>query len=252
MVRAFQHIAVVVFAIVACTCAFALACPAFADEGHDKVASASQMASSKALLLEGMRPIAGDMVKDGTYPIEVESSSPFFKIRGATLTVKDGQMAAAIELDSKSYPLVFMGTGEQAAAAPYSDYIELDGDTWTFTVPVDALDQEIDCAAYSKRRKQWYDRTLVLQAASLPTGALLVDVPAYGDYVQSGDAGSSDSGTSDAGSSGSGTSASADGSAASASAGGSGGAGSVGIGSLLPLFLFEKRKKRRKKKSLRT
>ncbi len=162
-------------------CAFAQ--PAFADEAHAKVASASQMASSKVLLLEGMAPITGDKVKDGTYEIEAESTSPFFKIKSAKLTVRNGKMTAEIGFDSKSYPLVYMGTGQEAADAPASDYIEFDGDSWTFTVPVEALDAEIDCAAWSKRRKMWYDRKLMFYAATLPADALLVDLPTYGDPV---------------------------------------------------------------------
>ena len=171
-----------------CVIAFALALvlvvpPAYADDAHNKVAAESQMASSKALALEGMVPITGAEVKDGVYPIEAESSSPFFKVKEATLTVRDGEMTAAISMDSKSYPLVYMGTGEQAAAAPASEYIEFDGDAWTFTVPVAALDQEVDCAAYSKRRKMWYDRKLMFYAATLPAEALLVDLPEYGEPV---------------------------------------------------------------------
>ena len=159
--------------------------PAFADEEHSRVAPSSATAKAKALTLEGMQPITGASVKNGVYEIEAESSSPFFKVKSATLTVQDGHMTAAIGIDSKSYPLVYMGTAEQAAAAPASDYIEFDGDTWTFTLPVEALDSEIDCAGYSKRRKQWYDRTLMFYAATLPADALLVDLPEYGDPVES-------------------------------------------------------------------
>ena len=169
---------------IACLCAFFPAHTAYADQGHNKVAPPEQMASSKALTLEGMKPITADQVKEGTYDIKAESSSSFFKIKGAKLTVRDGAMTAAISLDSKSYPLVYMGTGEDAAAAPAEDYIEFDGDSWTFTVPVSALDQEIDCAAYSKRKKQWYDRKLMFYAATLPEGAVLVDLPEYGDPVE--------------------------------------------------------------------
>ena len=176
-----SHTALILIALAA---SLACACPAFADEAHSKVAPITQMAKSHALTLQGMKPITGESVKDGTYEIEAESSSPFFKIKGATLTVRDGKMTAAISLDSKSYPLMFMGTGEKAAAAPASDYIEFDGDAWTFTVPVEALDQELDCAAYSKRRKQWYDRKLMFYAATLPEQALLVDLPEYGDPVE--------------------------------------------------------------------
>ena len=168
----------------ACLCFVLGADRAFADEAHNRVASASEMASSKALLLEGMEPISADKVKEGTYEIDAESSSSFFKLGKTTLTVKDGQMTATVAFDSKSYPLLYMGTGEQAVSAPYEDYIEFDGDAWTFTVPVTALDAEIDCAAYSKRKKQWYDRKLMFYAATLPKDALLVDLPEYGDPVE--------------------------------------------------------------------
>ena len=182
-------VAAVVVAIVA---ALALAGPAqraFADEAHSRVASASEVASSKALTLEGMAPITADQVNEGVYEIQVESSSPFFKLGDAKLTVRDGQMTAEVAFDSKSYPLAYMGTGEQAAAAPAEDYIEFNGDAWTFTFPVSALDQEIPCAAFSKRKQQWYDRTLMFYAATLPQGALRVELPEYGEPVEASGAG---------------------------------------------------------------
>ena len=186
MGKAFRHITVwfMALALLLTSCAFAFACPAFADQAHSKVAPDNETAKSRALLLEGMKPITGASVQDGTYEIQVESSSPFFKIKSAKLTVKNGKMTAAIELDSKSYPLVFMGTAKAAAEAPESDYIAFDGESWTFTVPVEGLDEEVDCAAWSKRRKQWYDRKLMFYAATLPEGALLVDLPQYGDPVE--------------------------------------------------------------------
>ena len=188
MGKVLRHTAAVFLSLALLAAMFAFACPAFGDEAHSKVAPDSEKASAKALLLEGMKPITGDKVKDGTYDIKAESSSPFFKIKDAKLTVRDGKMTAVIGFDSKSYPLVYMGSGKEAAAAPESDYIAFDGDAWTFTVPVEALDAEIDCAAWSKRRKQWYDRTLMFYAATLPSDALLVELPVYGDPIESGGA----------------------------------------------------------------
>ena len=185
--------------VLAFALAFAMPCfapsAAFADQAHNKVASENEMASSKVLLLEGMQPITGDKVKDGTYKIDAESTSPFFKLGETTLTVRGGKMMAKIAFDSKSYPLIYMGTADDAAAAPAEDYIEFDGDSWTFTVPVSALDQEIDCAAYSKRKKKWYNRKLMFYAATLPEGALLVDLPEYGDPVESESASASKTAT---------------------------------------------------------
>jgi len=162
-------------------------CVCWGDEAHSQVATASQSAAARLLTLEGMKPITADLVKDGVYEVEAESSSPFFKIRSATLTVHDGKMTAKIFLQSRSYPLAYAGTGEEAAAAPYEDYIEFNEDDLSFTVPVNALDEEQDCAAFSKRRKQWYDRKLMFYASSLPAEALSVDLPVYGEPLKAGD-----------------------------------------------------------------
>ena len=80
-----------------------------------------------------------------------------------------------------SYLYVFMGTAKDAIAAKKSEWIdfkEVNKQT-VFTIPVEALDKEIDCAAYSKARKKWYDRKIVLDASSLPEGALLIELPDY-------------------------------------------------------------------------
>lgn len=39
-------------------------------------------------------------------------------------------------------------------------------------VPGEALDKELDCAAFSKKKEKWYDRVLVFRADSLPADAL--------------------------------------------------------------------------------
>lgn len=63
-----------------------------------------------------------------------------------------------------------MGTGGQAAQAADTDCIPFEEDSGihTFTVPVEALDMGIPCAAFSKNKELWYDRTLVFRADSLP------------------------------------------------------------------------------------
>ena len=54
------------------------------------VADQSDMASVKKVTEEGMTPVYGGQIKDGTYPIEVKTSSSMFRITDAQLTVKDG------------------------------------------------------------------------------------------------------------------------------------------------------------------
>ena len=177
----------IVLALIAAIVAFCLAAipigveRAWADAEHNQVASESAMAAKRVITLPGMVPVTADQIRDGVYEIEAESTSSFFKIYGAKLTVKNGKMTADITIRSSSYPLVYMGTGAQAAAAPASDYIAYNSEAETFTIPVEALDTAIDCTAFSKRRHKWYDRQICFYAATLPPGALLIELPEYGE-----------------------------------------------------------------------
>ncbi|MBR1863957.1 MAG: hypothetical protein IJ806_07725 [Ruminococcus sp.] len=119
---------------------------------------------------EGMEAVEGDKLNDGTYEINAESSSSMFRIERCLLTVSGGDLSAELFMSGKGYRYLFMGTSEEAQAAGEDSFIgfeEKDG-THTFTVPVEALDSEIDCAAFSDRKEAWYDRTLVFRADSLP------------------------------------------------------------------------------------
>lgn len=144
------------------------------QDTSSQVASSSEMTEVEDVVEEGMTPISGDKVKDGTYSVTVKSSSKMFDITACELTVEGGKMTAVMHMGGTGYLYVYMGTGEQAAAASESDYIpfteEADG-THSFTVPVDALDEGIDCAAFSKKKEKWYDRTLLFRADSLPMDA---------------------------------------------------------------------------------
>lgn len=149
--------------------------PAQDEHTASQVADASDMVEVEDVAEDGMTPITGDKVKDGTYDVTVKSSSSMFNITACELTVKDGEMTAKMHMGGTGYLYVYMGTGEQAAAADEADYIpfteEADG-THSFTVPVKALDEGIDCAAFSKKKEKWYDRTILFRADSLPADAL--------------------------------------------------------------------------------
>ena len=159
------------------TLASAVSDPAMAQ----RMLEAKQEIRSRQVGQYGMVPIYGRDVEDGTYEIKVDSSSPFFRIIGAELIVKDHVMSARITISSLSYLYVYPGTLQEAERDEKSSYIgyeESDGHT-VFTIPVEALDTEVDCAAYSKKRKRWYDRTLVFYASSLPKDAVHVQLPDY-------------------------------------------------------------------------
>ena len=120
-------------------------------------------------------PIYADQIKDGVYPIKVDSSSSMFRITECELTVKDGSMSAVMTMGGTGYLKLYMGTGEaalKASEADYIPYVETAGGAHTFKVPVKALDMEIDCSAFSKKKEKWYDRVLVFCSDSIPPDCL--------------------------------------------------------------------------------
>lgn len=127
-------------------------------------------------------PIYGSNVKDGTYEVEMTSSSSMFRIVKAELNVSDGDMTAVITLSGTGYLKLFMGTGEEASASSeesFIPYVEDGEGAYTYTISIAALNQEFDCAAYSKRKEKWYDRKLSVLASSLPEEAFLLKDGTY-------------------------------------------------------------------------
>ena len=160
----------------------------YADQEHSDVAGSGETVSSRPVGRYGMTPIRGSDVNDGTYDIDVDVSSQFFRIDSCKLTVKDGKMTAAIQLDTFSYSLIYNGTGKEAAKADASDYIEITEDKEgyaSFTIPVDALDKQISIASFSTRKNKWYDRTILFDATSLPASSLRVTLPDF-DAIKDG------------------------------------------------------------------
>ncbi len=144
------------------------------ENASDLIASADETTAKIEVVEDGMVPIYGESIKDGAYEVAVDSSSSMFKILSCELNVVDGQMTAAMKLEGDSYTKVFPGTGLEAVEAAEADHIPavtVDEYFYTFTIPVEALDEGTDCAAFSRRKEKWYERTLVFRADSLPLSA---------------------------------------------------------------------------------
>lgn len=120
--------------------------------------------------------IYADQLVDGVYEITVDSSSSMFRVVHCELTVSEGSMTAAMTMSGDGYGMVYMGTGEAALAADETSYIPFvltKAGAKVFTVPVEALNMDLDCAAWSIRKEKWYDRTLVFESAQLPVEAFV-------------------------------------------------------------------------------
>ena len=123
--------------------------------------------------------VYADRLNEGTYSIEVESSSSMFRIIDCKLTVSEGKMTAVMTLSGKGYEKIFPGTISEAEAADddsCSYFVVNEAEQYTYQMPVEVLDTEIPCAAFSKKKQQWYDRMLVFKSASLPKTAFRTDM----------------------------------------------------------------------------
>lgn len=141
---------------------------------EEKVASADEMVDPEDIVEDWMMPISASELNDGTYEVEVRSSSSMFKIVKCELTVEDDEMTALMTMSGKGYLKLFMGTGAEAVEAAEDEFIpfvEGEDGAHTFEVTVEALDKGIDCTAFSKKKEKWYDRTLVFVSTSLPEEA---------------------------------------------------------------------------------
>lgn len=145
---------------------------------NNQVASADETISQVQVVEEGMVPVYGAELKDGTYAVTVDSSSSMFRIEECQLTVKDGSMSAVMTMGGTGYLKLYMGTGTEAVKAAedqFIPYVENAEGAYTFEIPVEALDMGIDCSAFSKSKEKWYDRVLVFRADSLPTDAFAAE-----------------------------------------------------------------------------
>lgn len=133
-------------------------------------------ASAEAGAQENLTPVHADQVAEGTYhPVSVISSTSMFRVTDAALTVSDGSMSARITLGGTAYSHLYMGTDTDAAKADESQWIpyeENDDGSYSYTIPVEVLNKEIDCAAFSIRSNKWFPRTLIFESSSLPEGTV--------------------------------------------------------------------------------
>ena len=136
-------------------------------------------------LIYSMTPVYPEDFDDGTYDVDALSSSQFFKITQAKLTNDGDHIKAVIRISSTSYAYVYPGTAAEAEAADKSKWIPADESSGfgEFTLDVEALNKEMPCAAYSKKKAKWYDRDIAFIAESLPKENLHVELSADGGTI---------------------------------------------------------------------
>jgi len=132
---------------------------------------------NKTLNTEGLLPVLASDVEEGTYQIDVASSSSMFRIEKTELTVKYGVMTAELTMSGKGYSNVAMLSAKDATSLS-----SLEGTTpkldangkYVFTVPVESLNTELLCSAFSKKKQKWYERRVVFYSEKIPAENIFV------------------------------------------------------------------------------
>ncbi len=146
-----------------------------AESAASEAAAQAESAAESALTPDPAGGITASQIRDGEYEITVTSSASMFRVVAARLIVEGDSMHCVMTLSGVGYGKLFMGTKEEARQADESAYIPFvkDEEGWyTYDCPIEALDRDTNCAAWSIKNKKWYDRVLVYQSADLPPDAL--------------------------------------------------------------------------------
>ncbi len=146
---------------------------AFAEVGQEN----QENPLNKKLDTRGLLPLLAKDIEEGSYEIETASSSSMFKIEKTVLYVKDNAMTADITLSGKGYSNVTM-----LSAADSEGLTSLEGTTaavgkdgkYVFTLPVQSLNTELVCSAFSKKKQKWYERRVVFYSEKIPAENLFV------------------------------------------------------------------------------
>ena len=132
---------------------------------------------NKKLDTRGLLPLLAKDIEEGSYEIETASSSSMFKIEKTVLYVKDNAMTADITLSGKGYSNVTMLSAADSAALTSLEGTGpvIDGNgKYVFKVPVQSLNTELLCSAFSKKKQKWYERRVVFYSEKIPAENLFV------------------------------------------------------------------------------
>ncbi|MGI6174335.1 MAG: hypothetical protein ACOYI8_10635 [Christensenellales bacterium] len=133
----------------------------------------------------------GPIPEEGLYTIGVQSNSRMFNVSKCVLHVYDGRMTAVITLGGTGYGYIYPGTAQEATDAPMDTWIPYVEDwegAYTYALPIDALNEGLAVAAYSKRYEKWYDRTLVFHSVTLAPYDAIAPDGVYTGVIESDDA----------------------------------------------------------------
>lgn len=109
------------------------------------------------------------IIADGTYQVNAEAGGKMFRVTDCVMTVKNGQMTAAVTLSGQGYNRIYLGDVNNAPDDE-KNWIFPDSllaEQYTFQIPVEKLDEVMTIAVHTTKSNKWDTRTLTFHSEGM-------------------------------------------------------------------------------------
>lgn len=109
------------------------------------------------------------IIADGTYQVNAEAGGKMFRVTDCVMTVKNGQMTAAVTLSGHGYNRIYLGDVNNASDDEKNWILpdSLLAEQYTFQIPVEKLDEVMTIAVHTTKSNKWDTRTLTFHSEGM-------------------------------------------------------------------------------------
>lgn len=109
------------------------------------------------------------IIADGTYQVNAEAGGKMFRVTDCVMTVKNGQMTAAVTLSGQGYNRIYLGDVNNASDDEKNWILpdSLLAEQYTFQIPVEKLDEVMTIAVHTTKSNKWVTRTLTFHSEGM-------------------------------------------------------------------------------------
>lgn len=109
------------------------------------------------------------IIADGTYQVNAEAGGKMFRVTDCVMTVKNGQMTAAVTLSGQGYNRIYLGDVNNASDDEKNWILpdSLLAKQYTFQIPVEKLDEVMTIAVHTTKSNKWDTRTLTFHSEGM-------------------------------------------------------------------------------------
>ena len=106
---------------------------------------------------------------DGNYHVNAEAGGKMFRVTDCVMTVKNGQMTAAVTLSGRGYNRIYLGDVNNASDDEKNWILpdSLLAEQYTFQIPVEKLDEVMTIAVHTTKSNKWDTRTLTFHSEGM-------------------------------------------------------------------------------------